>query len=269
MNAIAIGPLVFAPDRFAAILAIATFLIASEILARKVDKRFSGWAWGATVAFVVGARAGHVILHLDSFLTEPLRVIYIWQGGFLIWAGAVLALAHTAFHFRHALRLASWSALPAAAAAFVALFVIQLTAGTPATPLPGEILFRTLAGEPFRPANLEGEPLVVNLWASWCPPCRREMPMMADVAMKTTDTRFVFINQGEAAPTIRQYLDAEGLELDQVVLDGLGRFARHYKIPGLPATLFIGADGKLRSVHLGEISRESLLTKIERTLYRQ
>lgn len=86
MNAIAIGPLVFAPDRFAAILAIAAFLTVSGILAHKVDKRFSGWARGATIAFVVGARAGHVIRHLDSFLTEPLRVICIWQGGFLLRA---------------------------------------------------------------------------------------------------------------------------------------------------------------------------------------
>jgi len=264
MNAIAIGPLVFAPDRFAAILAITTLVAVSEILARKVDKRFSGWAWGVVVAFVAGARAGHVIQHLDGFLAEPLRVIYIWQGGFLIWAGVVLALAYTAFYFRYALRLASWSTLPVAAAAFVALVVVQLAAGAPATPLPTGDVYRTLAGEPFRPTSLEGQPLVVNLWASWCPPCRREMPMMANVAAESADARFVFVNQGEAAVTIRNYLDAESLVLERVVLDGLGEFARHYAVPGLPATLFIGADGKLQSVHMGEISRESLLTNIER-----
>lgn len=264
MNAVSIGPLVFAPDRFAAILAIAAFLVVSEILARKVDARFSRWAWGTTVAFIVGARAGHVIQHLDSFLAEPLRMIYIWQGGFLIWTGAALALVYTVFTFRHALRLAPWPALPAAAAAFIALVIIELTAGAPATPLPSGDVFRTLAGEPFRSADLEGEPLVINLWASWCPPCRREMPMMADVSTETNDARFVFVNQGEAAPTIKRYLDEKGLKLNQVVLDGLGEFARHYKVPGLPATLFIGADGMLRSVHMGEISREALLAGITR-----
>lgn len=264
MNTIAIGPLVLAPDRFAAILALAAFLTASEILARKVDKRFSGWAWGATVAFIVGARAGHVIQHLESFLAAPLRVIYLWQGGFLIWAGVVLALVYTVFHFRDAMRLASWSVLPVAAAAFVSLVVVQLTAGTPAFPLPSGDVLRTLTGSQFRPTNLEGEPLVINLWASWCPPCRREMPMMAEIASQSTDARFVFVNQGEGAPTIRDYLHAEGLALDQVVLDGLGEFARHYNTPGLPATLFIGTDGKLQSVHMGEISREALLAGIAR-----
>lgn len=71
MNAIAIGPMVFAPDRFAAILAIAAFLLTGEILARKLDRRFSPWAWGATIAFIVGARAGHVVQHAGSFSPSP------------------------------------------------------------------------------------------------------------------------------------------------------------------------------------------------------
>lgn len=105
MNAVSVGPFVFATDRFAAILAIAAFLFLSEILSRKVDRRFSSWAWGVTVAFIVGARAGHVIKHSDNFLAEPLRALYIWQGGFLIEAGFVVAFAYTLVRFRHELRL--------------------------------------------------------------------------------------------------------------------------------------------------------------------
>lgn len=169
MNAVAIGPFVFAPDRFAAILAIAAFLLLSEILARKVDQRFSSWAWGATVAFVVGARVGHVIQHASSFLAEPLRVFYMWQGGFMIEAGIALAFAYTFFRFRRELRLTLWTALPSAAAAYVAFFVLQLSAGVPATPLPTGDIYRTLAGERFNPSELEGQPVVINLWATWCP----------------------------------------------------------------------------------------------------
>ena len=264
MNAVAIGPLVFAPDRFAAILAIAAFLLLSEILARKVDQRFSGWAWGATIAFIVGARAGHVIRHGESFLAEPLRALYVWQGGFIIEAGFALAAAYTLIRFRRELRLVLWAALPAAVSAYVAFFVLQLAGGAPATPLPSGETFCTLAGEPFHPAMLEGEPLVINLWASWCPPCRREMPMMADVAATTEEARLVFVNQGEGAEVVRRFLDRENLKLDHVVLDGLGEFGRHYGVPSLPATFFIGSDGLLRSVHMGEISREGLLTQIRK-----
>lgn len=263
MNAVAIGPMVFAPDRFAAILAIAAFLLTGEILARKLDRRFSPWAWGATIAFIVGARAGHVAQHAGSFLAEPLRALYLWQGGFVIAAGIVSALAYTSFYFRRELRLALWTALPAVVAGYLAFVVLQLAGSAPDTPLPSRDTFRTLAGEPFQPTALEGEPLVINLWATWCPPCRREMPMMADVAARTDDARVIFVNQGEDAEIIQRYLTAESLELDHVVLDALGEFGRHYGVPGLPATLFIGSDGILQSVHMGEISRESLLTGIE------
>src|SRR5690606_34513372 len=113
MNAITIGPLVFVPDRFAAILAIVTLLVLSESLARKRAPRFSPWAWCAAIAFAIGARAGHVIQHGESFASEPLRALYVWQGGFLIWAGIALALVHTLFFFRRELRLALWTPAPA------------------------------------------------------------------------------------------------------------------------------------------------------------
>ncbi|HWJ87710.1 MAG TPA: TlpA disulfide reductase family protein [Pelagibacterium sp.] len=261
MNAVAIGPLVFAPDRFAAILAIAAFLFLGEILSSKVDRRFSPWSWGAVVAFIVGARAGHVVMHAESFLAEPLRVFFLWQGGFLIPAGVGLALLYTLLHFRRALGLAPWTALPGAVAAYVAIFVLQLTAGVPATALPTAEMFQTLSGETFNAADLEG-PLVINLWATWCPPCRREMPMMADIAKTTGDATFIFVNQGESAAMIEQFLASENLDLDHVVLDSFGEFGRHYDAPGLPATLFIDNEGHLGSVHMGEISREVLLSGI-------
>lgn len=157
-----------------------------------------------------------------------------------------------------------WAALPAVISAYAAFFILQLTAGTPPTPLPSGGMFRTLAGEPFEPTMLEGQPTVINLWATWCPPCRREMPMMADVAANTDDARLVFVNQGEGADVIQRFLTTENLELDHVVLDSLGEFGRHYEVPGLPATFFIGSDGALQSVHMGEISREGLLTGIQK-----
>ncbi|PRD40731.1 redoxin [Phyllobacterium phragmitis] len=263
MNTVIIGPFVFAPDRFAAILAIGAFLLLNEVLSRKVDPRFASWAWWGTITFVVGARLGHVLEHAVTFLHEPWRVLAIWQGGFRIEAGIALAFIYTCLHFRHHLRLIPWTTLPSAVAAFVAVLVIQLTAGVPPPPLPVDGNYVMLTGEPFRPANLEGRPAVINLWATWCPPCRREMPIMADVAVNNNDAVFIFVNQGEGRNVINRYLATERLELDHVVLDSLGRFGRHYASPGLPATLFIGSDGTLRSMHMGEISREALVAGIE------
>lgn len=263
MNAFSIGPLMFSPDRFAAVLAIGTFLAGAELLARNVDSRFSGWSWRAGLAFLIGARLGHVVRHFDSFSAEPMRVLAVWQGGFLIPTGIVAALAVTLLYLRLRPRLLIWTPVPAAAAAFAATLVIQLTAGVPPTPLPSGA-YHALDGSAVAPESLSGKPMVVNLWASWCPPCRREMPMMAYVAAASDEVTFLFVNQGEDAATVSSYLEAEGLALGTVLLDGLGRFSRHYTTPGLPATLFVGADGTLRSIHMGEISREALLAGIEK-----
>jgi thiol-disulfide isomerase/thioredoxin len=261
MNAFSIGPLMFSPDRFAAVLAIGIFLAGTELLARNVDPRFSGWSWRAGVAFLIGARLSHVVRHFDSFSAEPMRALAVWQGGFQVSAGIAAALTITLIYLRRRPRLLIWTPVPAAAAAFAALLVIQLTAGVPPTPLPSGT-YNALDGSAVAPASLTGKPMVINLWASWCPPCRREMPMMADVAAANDMATFLFVNQGEDEAAVRSYLEAEGLALGTVLLDGLGRFSRHYTTPGLPATLFIGADGRLRSIHMGEISREALLAGI-------
>lgn len=261
MNAFTIGPLMFSPDRLAAILGIATFMGGAEILARTVDSRFAGWSWRAALTFLIAARIGHVLRHFDSFAAEPWRVLAVWQGGFMIPAGIAGVAAITLLHLRRHPRLLLWTPVPAAASAFMATLVIQLTAGVPPTPLPSGS-YTSLAGAEVTPSTLTGKPMVINLWASWCPPCRREMPMMADVAATNEEAAFLFVNQGENEGTVQAYLEREGLTLDPVLLDGLARFSRHYTTPGLPATLFIGADGRLRSVHMGEISREALLTGI-------
>jgi thiol-disulfide isomerase/thioredoxin len=258
MNAVAVGPLVFAPDRFAAIVAITTFLAVSGLLSRKVNSRFSSWAWSVATLFVVGSRLGHIVEHAANFVSEPLRVFYIWQGGFMIETGIALGAAYTLWAFRRELKLLLWSGVPSTLAGYAAVAVLALTSGAPALPLPSGDTFRTLAGEPFDPQSLAGRPVVLNLWASWCPPCRREMPMLIEVAAVNKEVDFIFVNQGEDAETVGRYLVEEALEIENVVLDPLGEFGRQYEVMGLPGTLFVGAEGTLQSVHLGEISREVL-----------
>lgn len=261
MNAFTIGPLILSADRFAGIVAIGVFMLVGEILARKVNERFSNWSWWVVVAFIIGGRLGHVIVHFGSFKTEIWRVVAIWQGGFSVTAGIIAAFIASFFLMRRYVTLLGWSVIPFATAAFAALVVIQLGASTPPTPLPTNS-FLSYNGETVVPASLAGKPLVVNLWATWCPPCQREMPMMAEVAANTDQASFVFVNQGESRPMVESYLQRETITLGSLLLDTLGEFSRHYKTPGLPATLFINSDGKLKSVYMGEISRENLIAGI-------
>jgi thiol-disulfide isomerase/thioredoxin len=120
-----------------------------------------------------------------------------------------------------------------------------LTSGDLQTPLP-TTTFERLDGRRAVLGQTDGKPIVINLWASWCPPCRREMPLLAKVAARRDDVAFLFVNQGEDKAKINSYLASSGLSLSDVLLDPLGEAARHYQTPGLPSTLFVGTDGKLR-----------------------
>ncbi|MBN0545244.1 TlpA family protein disulfide reductase, partial [Pseudomonas aeruginosa] len=90
------------------------------------------------------------------------------------------------------------------------------------TRLP-ELSLRNAAGESVQLADFRGRPLVINLWASWCPPCRREMPVLQQAQAENPDVVFLFANQGESAETVRHFLQGENLRLDNLLFDNCGQ----------------------------------------------
>jgi len=261
MGAITIGPLMFSANRFAGLLAMAAFLVVAHLMSRRAGKNFAAWSWWALIACLIGARLGHVIAHAASFSEAPWRVLAFWRGGFSWPAGAVAFGLVTLFFLRER-RLLLRAAVPVLAAVLAGATGYMLTTQIKPVALP-EGTFTRLQGGEVSPASLAGKPLVINLWATWCPPCRREMPMMAEMVQQMPEVTFLFVNQGEGSDIINAYLQKEGILLDDVLLDPSRKFARHYRAPGLPTTLFIGSDGTLRSVHFGEISKEVLIDKVK------
>lgn len=264
MQAISIGPLVFAGDRLAAIVGIAVFMIATSIMSSRLDSRIGPWSSWALVVGLVAARLGHVVENAFNFAEEPWRILAVWQGGFAWpWGAAGIGLASAAL--MRTRRTALGALVGLAAALFAWNVVWQLTNATPPTPMP-DVALQTTEGNDTSLMSFRGKPVVLNLWASWCPPCRREMPMMAEMAAARADVSFLFVNQGERREPIEAFVADQKLDLPNVLLDSHMEVARHYATPGLPVTLFIGADGRLRSVHVGEISREALTSAISRLL---
>jgi thiol-disulfide isomerase/thioredoxin len=266
MQTIAIGPLIFAGDRIAAIIAIGVFFVVTSILGKRVDPRLGRWANAVLIAGLIAARLGHVLEHGSSFAAEPWRVIAIWQGGFSYWWGLTAAVLVSAFWTR-SLRFGLWVAFASGASLAAWNIVYQLTSADLQTPLP-TTKFERLDGRRAAVGQTGGKPIVINLWASWSPPCRREMPLLAKVAARRVDVAFLFVNQGEDKAKINSYLASSGLSLSDVLLDPLGEAARHYQTLGLPSTLFVGTDGKLQSIQIGEISPEALDEYISRLLGR-
>ena len=106
--------------------------------------------------------------------------------------------------------------------------------------------------------TLKGQPVVVNLWATWCPPCRREMPVLMEAQKAHPDVRFLYINQGEKPETVSRYAQQIGMSLDSVVLDGEESLGRMVQLRALPSTLFFDAEGKQVAVRSGELSKATL-----------
>lgn len=108
----------------------------------------------------------------------------------------------------------------------------------------------------------DGKPLIVNLWATWCPPCRREMPVLAAAQQRERGVNFVFANQGENRATVARYLTASQLALANVTLD---RYSELGSVAGsgmLPATLFYDGSGRLIDTYLGELTAATLEKKL-------
>lgn len=256
MSAVSIGPLLFSSERFAAIVGIAAFLLAGWLAGRFVDQRVSVWGWRALVVGLAGARLGHVAENWPSFAVEPWRVLYVWQGGFsLVWAMLAIAIL-AAFQIRSARVFAAAFATTALGMATWAV-VLQLSLSGATTPLPTFALER-LEGQMEPLTAHQGGPMVINLWATWCPPCLRELPLLARSAAETPGVTFAFVNQGEDGATVQTYLAEQGIVLPDAYLDPTWRTSTHYQALGLPTTLFVDADGRVSASHVGEISPEQL-----------
>ena len=100
--------------------------------------------------------------------------------------------------------------------------------------------------------EFEGEIVIVDFWASWCGPCRMGMPIIEEVAGQFKDKGVVFyaVNLREDKSTVEGYLTSTGLDL-AVAMDKRGSVAGKYGVGGIPHTVIIGKDGKVRDVHIG------------------
>lgn len=147
----------------------------------------------------------------------------------------------------------------AVAMAALIAFMEKTAAQRPDVPL------KTLSGETVTLDQLaEGKPMVVNLWATWCPPCIREMPVLEQAQNSHPDVVFVFVNQGEHAETAAAFLDSTGLELTHVVTDAGGQLAKVTASMALPTTLFYNADGEQVDLHRGELTAAQLEPLLKR-----
>jgi thiol-disulfide isomerase/thioredoxin len=259
LDAIQLGPLVLPLRVLGPLAALGVANAAAWFWQRRRGIDAGPALWRMTLWGFVAARAVFVLKHLDTYLEAPLSMLDIRDGGFVAFAGL---LAAGAVGFEQ-LRRDAGLRRPLLASALAGILVwagvnLAIQASQPAsTPLP-DLALQRLEGGTLRLAELRGKPVVLNMWATWCPPCRREMPAMAAAQAANPDVHFIFVNTGEKAQAVRSYLETGKIEIRNVVLDGPHITARTVGAVGYPTTLFYDRHGMLAARHAGEISRAGL-----------
>jgi thiol-disulfide isomerase/thioredoxin len=220
--------------------------------------------WHALLVGALAARLAFVYEYRTLYLASPLAIVDIRDGG---WNAAFgLAGAWLYALYRERRTPAIRRPLRWALALGTGVFVIG-TAALAFQPASGQKLpalsFTSLEGNDVRLQGFEGNPTVVNLWATWCPPCVREMPALAQAQRERGDVNFVFLNQGEDRARVARWLQSQQLPLRNVLLDPQRQASAAFQQKGYPTTLFFNARGELVSTRIGELSAATLHEKLQ------
>ena len=134
------------------------------------------------------------------------------------------------------------------------------------SPAP-DFTLKTPEGAPVQLSQLKGKPVFVNFWATWCGPCREEMPAMQELYERYADQGLVIlaINMEEDAARVQRWINEGGFTFT-FVLDSDGEQVKRYNVNAAPTSYFVGRDGVIRDLKLGQISRAEMQAKVEKLL---
>ncbi|WP_157014502.1 DsbE family thiol:disulfide interchange protein [Mesorhizobium xinjiangense] len=167
--------------------------------------------------------------------------------------------------------------------ALAGVFLAQLLSGRDITAIPSALI-----GEPAPPTDLaplpgmdlpgltneslEGRVTLVNVWASWCAPCRQEHPILMELA-RDERIEIAGLNYKDKPENARRFLGELGNPYDTIGVDEHGRTAINWGVYGVPETFLVGRAGTILYKHVGPFTersaREELLPEIEKALSAQ
>jgi len=144
------------------------------------------------------------------------------------------------------------------------------TAGLPPAPAVGhpapDFTLTSLSGETFTLSSLRGTPVVLNFWATWCPPCRAELPELQAASERLAgQVAIIGVNQAEAPAAVEAFVRGLGLTFP-MPLDVSADVSRLYTVRSLPTTFFIDRQGIIRRIQIGPVT-EATLAQILKGIY--
>ena len=120
--------------------------------------------------------------------------------------------------------------------------------------LAPDFTLSSLYSQEIRLANLKGGPIVLNFWASWCPPCKAEMPAFQEAFQEYSgsDLQIIAINatNQDSVTEVTQFIEEYGISFP-IPLDQSGAVSRDYQVHSLPTTYFIDKNGIIKEIIIG------------------
>ncbi len=109
-----------------------------------------------------------------------------------------------------------------------------------------------VTGKSVALSDFQGKRVLLNVWASWCPPCRAEMPDLEALHQKYDDLVVLAVNSGDDTAAVKEFV--ENFELSfPILIDENQQVSKLYKVRGLPTSFFIDSQGTLRKTHMGQL----------------
>ncbi len=265
-NVLVIGPLVIPYALLLVLSVLTSSLIVGAGGARKAHITIEPELWKTLIVSLVVARLAFVWEFRSAYMLSPLSMLDIRDGGWNATAGFIGAwlFALGLYGRRPTLRKPMLAAMLTGSLVWLVGSIALALQPDTGQELPALDL-RSQQGQVVSLAAFKGKPVVVNLWATWCPPCVREMPVLRQAQVDRPGVHFVFVNQGESPAKVNAWMQARNLRLENVLLDEARTAGAAFKQSALPLTLFFDAQGRLVSTRVGELSQATLAERLAAT----
>ncbi|MCX2863337.1 TlpA disulfide reductase family protein [Paucibacter sp. PLA-PC-4] len=245
---------------------------AASLLARRLARKAAGESLGevagntvihAALLGLLAARLAYLALNADAYLASPWAAFDLRDGGWFAPAGLIAGLGWLAWRSQRRPPLRRPWLVSSGAGIALWLLASVATAPSGSAPMPSVQLAELESAQSLSLSEAaRGRPVVVNLWASWCGPCRVEMPVLAAAQQRESAVGFLFINQGESPAAVKAFLRQQGLSLREVLLDSRSTLGPAVGSRGLPTTLFYDAQGRQVDAHFGIINAAALESRL-------
>ncbi len=146
----------------------------------------------------------------------------------------------------------------------VCVSMFMLTAVQAESEMAPNFTLKSRSGKNIKLSELRGQVIMVNFWASWCGPCREEMPLLDKLFKKYRSLGFIVlgVNVDDTPKQAESFLKQNDVSFP-ILFDNDKKISEKYKITAMPSSFFIDRNGKLRNEHKGYLPEYELLYETE------